>query len=136
MSLVEQDHKEEQRSLLRCAEMFDRLGEATLFSKTDLEVEFHQIRVRAFDVENTAFNTKYGPFEYLVMPIRVCNAPPTFQSPMNRIFHDCVDLFSVVYINDLLESAKTRRTSCSTWILYCHGFRIKNCTSRHESANL
>ena len=63
----------------RADDMFDRLGEARVFSKLDLKTGFHQIRVRPEDIEETAFNTKYGQFEYLVMPMGLCNAPATFQ---------------------------------------------------------
>ena len=58
------------------------------------------------DIEKTAFNTKYGQFEYLVMPMGLCNAPATFQSLMNRIFYDCFDVFLVVYMDDLLIFSK------------------------------
>lgn len=93
--------------LPRADEMFDRLGEARLFSKLDLKTGFHQIRVRPEDIEKTAFNTKYGQFEYLVMPMGLCNAPATFQTLMNRIFYDCIDVFMVVYMEDLLVFSKT-----------------------------
>ena len=86
----------------RSDEMFDRLGGATVFSKPDLKTGFHQIRVRRDDIEKNAFNTKYGQFEYLVMPMGLCNAPATFQSLMNRIFYDCIDVFLVVYMDDVL----------------------------------
>ena len=92
--------------LPRSDEMFDLLGEAKFFSKMDLKTGFHQIRVKPEDIEKTAFNTKYGQFEYLVMPMGLCNAPATFQSLMNRIFYDCVDMFMVVYMDDLLIFSK------------------------------
>ena len=53
----------------RSDEMFDRLGGAKICSKLDLKTGFHQIRLRPEDVEKTAFNTKYGQFKYLVMPM-------------------------------------------------------------------
>ena len=92
--------------LPRSDEMLDQLGGARVFSKLDLKTGFHQIRVRPEDVEKTAFNTKYGQFEYLVMPMGLRNAPATFQSLMNRIFHDCIDEFLVVYMDDLLVFSK------------------------------
>lgn len=92
--------------LPRSDEMFDMLGDAKVFSKMDLKTGFHQIRVKPSDVEKTAFNTKYGQFEYMVMPMGLCNAPATFQSLMNRIFYDCVDVFLVVYMDDLLIFSK------------------------------
>ena len=64
--------------LPRPDEMFDRLGGSCFFSKLDLKTGFHQIRVRPEDIEKTAFNTKHGQFEYLVMPMGLCNAPATF----------------------------------------------------------
>ena len=90
----------------RSDEMFDRIGGARVFSRLDLKTGFHQIRMKPSDVEKTAFNTKYGQFEYLVMPMGACNAPATFQSLMNDIFHDCIDDFLCVYIDDLLIFSK------------------------------
>ena len=87
--------------------MFDRLGAAKYFSKMDLKTGFHQIRVKPEDIVKTAFNTKYGQFEYMVMPMGLCNAPATFQSLMNAIFSDCIDDFLVVYMDDLLIYSKT-----------------------------
>jgi hypothetical protein len=92
--------------LPRSDEMFDRLGGARVFSKLDLKTGFHQIRLRPEDIEKTAFNTKYGQFEYLVMPMGLCNAPATFQTLMNNIFYDCIDDFLVVYMDDLLIFSK------------------------------
>ncbi len=82
--------------LRRSDEMIDMLGEARFFSKLDLKTGFHQIRVLPEDIEKTAFNTKFNQFEYLVMPMGLCNAPAAFQSLMNRIFYDFVDDFLVV----------------------------------------
>ena len=58
---------------------FDRLGGARVFSKLDLDTGFHQIRVKPEDIEKTAFNTKYGQFEYLVLPMGLFNAPASFR---------------------------------------------------------
>lgn len=86
----------------RTDEIFDRLGGARVFSKMDLKTGFHQIRVRPEDIEKTAFNTKYGQYEFLVLHMGLCNAPASFQSLMNSIFCDCIEDFIVVYIDDLL----------------------------------
>ena len=83
---------------MKSDEMFDRIGGAVFFSKIDLKTGFHQIRVKECDIEKTAFNTKYGQLEYLVMPMGACNALATFQTLMNQIFHDCIDEFMVVYM--------------------------------------
>ena len=82
--------------------MFDLLGEAKLFLNMYLETGFHQIRVNTKYVERAALDTDYGQFECLVMPMGLCNAPATFQLLMNRILYGCVDLFTMMYMNDLL----------------------------------
>lgn len=50
----------------------------------------------------TAFKTRYGLFEYLVMPFGLMNAPAQFQSHMQSIFGDLLDLFVVIYLDDIL----------------------------------
>jgi hypothetical protein len=71
-----------------------------------MKTGFHQIRLRPGDIEKTAFNTKYGQLEYLLMPMGLCNAPETFQTLMNNIFYDCIDEFLVVYMDDILIFSK------------------------------
>ena len=110
----------------RSDEMFDRIGGARVFSRLDLKTGFHQIRMRAEDIEKTAFNTKYGQFEYLVMPMGVCNSPATFQSLMNEIFHDFIDAFLCVYIDDLLVFSKNEESH------YRHLEIVMNRLKEHE----
>ncbi len=76
--------------------MFGRLRKAKYFSMMDLKTGYHQIRVAPKDIEKTAFNAKYVHFEFLVMPMGLCNAPATFQSLMNQIFRDCIHEYIVV----------------------------------------
>lgn len=71
--------------LLHTDEMFDRLGKASYYSRLHLKSSFHQIRVSPEDIENTAFNIKYGPSDFLVMPMGLENGPATFQFLMHSI---------------------------------------------------
>ena len=66
------------------------------------------MKVKAEDVEKTAFRTRYGHFEFLVMPFGVTNAPAAFMDLMNRNFKTYHDEFVVVFINDFLISYKDR----------------------------
>lgn len=98
--------KRNNSTIPRIDEIFDRLGGSTTFSKLDLKSGYHQVRIKPEDVDKTAFTTKYGQFEFLVMPMGLCNAPATFQALMNSIFRDHIDEFLVVYIDDLLIFSK------------------------------
>jgi hypothetical protein len=88
-------------------ELFDQLLGAQFFSKIDLKNGYHQIRIHPDDVDKTGFNSRYGHYEFLVLPFGLCNAPATFMALMQRVFHDCVDKFVIVYMDDILVYSKT-----------------------------
>jgi len=83
-------------------ETFDRLRHARLFTRLDLRGAFNLIRMHPDSIQATAFRTRWGLYECLVMPFGLTNAPATFQSFMNSILHEHLDVFCTGYLDDIL----------------------------------
>ncbi|EPS35483.1 hypothetical protein H072_11124 [Dactylellina haptotyla CBS 200.50] len=96
----------DRNSLPRIDESLDRLIGATRFTKLDIIVAYHNLRVAPKDVWKTAFRCRYGLFEYLVMPMGLTNAPVSFQTFMNYVLKDYIDKICIVYLDDILVYSK------------------------------
>jgi hypothetical protein len=87
--------------------LFDQLKGAKVLSKIDLKSGYYQMRIKGQDVPKTAFRTRYGHFEFLVLPFGLTNAPTLFMDLMNRVFQPYLDKFVVVFIDDILVYSKS-----------------------------
>ena len=88
--------------LPRIDDLFNQLRGARVYSKINLRTGYHQLRVREANILKTAFRTRYGHFEFIVMPFGLKNAPTAFMDLMHRVFQPYLDQFVVVFVNDIL----------------------------------
>jgi len=83
-------------------EVRDRVAGAKVLTQLDLKDRYHLSRMRKGDEHKTAFHTRYGQYEYKVMPFGLVNAHATFQTIMNKILREFLDHRVVVYLDDIL----------------------------------
>jgi hypothetical protein len=93
--------------LPRIDDLFDQLKDANFFSKTDLRFGYHQVRINDDDINKTAFRTRYGHYEFIVVSFGLSNAHAVFMCLMNGVFRDYLDKFVIVFLNDILVYSKS-----------------------------
>jgi hypothetical protein len=96
-----------QYPLLRIDDLFDQMKGATVFSKINLRSAYHQLRIKDDDIPKTSFKTRFGHYEFTVLPFGLTNAPGVFMSFMNGVFHKYLDKFVQVFIDDILIYSRT-----------------------------
>ena len=88
-------------------DLFDQLQGAQVFSKIDLRSGYHQLKIKGEEIPKTAFRTRYGHYKFLVMLFGLTNTPAAFMDLMNSVFHEYLDRFVIVFIDDILIFSKS-----------------------------
>lgn len=86
---------------------------ATTFSKIDLKSGYYQLRIKDQDIPKTVFRSRYGHYEFKVMPFGLANAPADFMNMMNRVFRPYLDSFVIVFIDDILVYSREPKQHAS-----------------------
>jgi hypothetical protein len=87
-------------------DLFNQMKGAGVFSKINLRLGYHQLKIQESDIPKIAFHTRYGLYEYIVMSFGLTNAPAYSLYLMNKVFMEYLDKFVVVFINDILIFSK------------------------------
>ena len=90
----------------RIDDLFDQLRRAQVYSKIDLRIGYHQLRVKEADIPKTTFKTRYRYFEFIVMPFGLTNTLAAFVDLMHRMVQPYLDRFIVVFMDDILIYSK------------------------------
>ena len=93
----------------RIDDLFDQMKGEIVFSKIDLQSGYHQLRIKEGDIPKNAFRTRFGHYEFFVVPLKLTNVPTVFMSLMNDIFHKYLDHFVQVFLDDILIYSNNER---------------------------
>jgi hypothetical protein len=93
--------------LPRIDDFFDQLKDAKIFSKIDLKSGYHRVRIKEEYISKTTFRTRYGHYEFTVVPFGLSNAPVVFMCLMNGVFQEYLEKSVIVFLDDILVYSKS-----------------------------
>lgn len=95
--------------LLGIDDLFDQMKGAKVLSKIDLRSSYHQVRIKEEGIYKTTFRTRYGHYEFIVVPFGPTNALTTIMSHMNNVFSKYLDKFVLLFLDDILVYSKDEK---------------------------
>jgi hypothetical protein len=95
--------------LPRIDDIFDQLKDVKIFSKIDLRSGYHQVRIKEEYISKTAFRTRYGHYDFTMVPFGLSNAPTFFMCLINGVFREYLDKFVIVFLDDILVYSKSKK---------------------------
>jgi hypothetical protein len=95
-------------------DLFDQLKGARIFSKINLRSSYHQVRIKEEDINKKVFRTRYGYYEFMVVPFGLSNAPYVFTCLMNGVFKEYFDKFAIFFLDDILAYSKSEDVTYPT----------------------
>ena len=104
-------------------DLFDQLKDAKIFSKIDLRLGYHKVRIKEEDINKTAFRTRYGHYEFTVVPFGLSNAPTVFMCLMNGVFREYLDKFVIVFLDEILIYSKSEEENVKHLRMVFHASR-------------
>jgi hypothetical protein len=90
-------------------DLFDQLKDVRIFSKINLRYVYHQVRIKDEYINNTSFRTRYGHYEFTMVPFGLSNALAIFMCLMNGVFCEYLDKFVIVFLDDILVYSKLKK---------------------------
>jgi hypothetical protein len=93
--------------LPRIDDLFDQLHGSCVFSKVVLQLGYHQLMIQECNIPKTTFILRYGLYEYTVMSFGLTNAPAYFMYLMNKVFMEYLDMFVMVFIDDIVVYSRS-----------------------------
>jgi hypothetical protein len=116
--------------------LLDQLNGAKYFSQIDLKLGYYQIRITDENVEKMVMRTRYCSYEFLVTPFRLCNILSMFTTLMNSNFHEKLDEFMIIYIDDILVYSKIVEEHAEHWNMFWTSSMKTNSLPTWQKMNL